>query len=660
MTQEAICNAGALQEAVALHQAGDLGGAAAIYVRLLEANHENADAWHLLGLIASDQARPVDAVDFLCQAIRLAPDVALYRANLGLALGREERWSEAAECYAEADILEPGNPKTLGKLGRALARLGRFEPAVAALRQALDASGGDADTWNALGSALADSGEMEEAAHCFEEAIRRNASHDEARANLHSAGQHWARQGEEASLRQDWEKAVPALERAVRCAPGEAMWRFNLGLALTAVRRLDEAQAEYEAALRIQPEHAESWNNLGHVLLALGDSGRALDAYRRALQWKPEYVDARYNLGVALQGLDRAAEARREYQAVLERIPQHADSLNNLGGIALAGAGPEEAIPYYRAAIGASPGHPDARWNLGLAHLSLGNFREGWKGYEARLERPEFRAREFPCPRWNGEALSGSRIHVWAEQGLGDTIQFARYLPMVEARGGTIVFECQERLRPLVKTAGILLSEDSAASPCAYHAPLLSLPGIFETELDSIPAPGPRYEIPGELRESWAARIGRSSGPRVGLVWSANAANLAGRNRSLPAEALAPLAGVANVKLFSLQRGLAPHDCTHFPWLTPLEAEDTSILDTAAAMMELDLIVTVDTMTAHLAATLGRPTWILLPFAADWRWMRGRSDSPWYPAARLFRQPEPGNWAAVVAAVRQALEEFAP
>jgi Flp pilus assembly protein TadD len=640
-----------LEEAIACHRAGDLGKAAELYLRLLEADDRNADAWHLMGLVASEQGQAADAVDFIRHAIRLAPASPVYHSNLGLALGRQERWDEAVDCYRTADVLDPNNPNILGKLGRALARLGKTDEAIGLLRRARDLAAHDADLWNALGSALAGGHHAEQAMPCFERALELDPAHDEARANLRSLGEEAAHEGEQAALRQDWAAAAAAFRRSVRCAPGAARRHFNLGLALTALRELDGARVAYEASLALDPRHAESWNNFGHVALAQNDTEQALAAYRKALELKPDYADARYNLGVALQGLGRTAEARQAYEAVLDLRPGHADAQNNLGGIALAEEGPLEAAPWYRAAIRSCPEHIDARWNLGLAELAAGNLKAGWEGYEARLERAGFQRSEYPYPRWTGEPLHGKRVHVWAEQGLGDTIQFARYLPLIEERGGRAVFDCQERLRPLMECARAdfeLWDPAASASNCAYHVPLLSLPRIFGTEASTIPEPGPRYDLPSGIRARWRRYFEGAQCLRVGLVWGANAANYNGQNRSIPLSALLPLSEIGGLSYFSLQRGPQAREADGHAWLRPAETEDGTVVDTAAAMMEIDLIITVDTMAAHLAATLGRPTWILLPYAADWRWMTERTDSPWYSTARLFRQPRAGNWSGVL------------
>jgi Flp pilus assembly protein TadD len=651
-----------LEEAVSWHRAGELGKAAGLYLQLLEADERNADAWHLLGLVASEQGQSADAVDFIRNAIQLAPGTSVYHSNLGLALGRQHRWEEAVNCYLTADRLNPDDAAILGKLGRALVRTGRLGEAIVTLRRAHEIARHDADLCNALGSALAMDGQHEEASRYFERSLQLDPGHDEALENLRSVGKYWAHEGETAALRQDWVRAAAAFQRSIERAPDAADRHFNLGLALTALRRLPEARASYERALALDPTHAESWNNFGHVALAQNRTGEALAAYRKALELKPDYVDASYNLGVALQGLGRSGEARSAYEGVLALRPAHADAQNNLGGIALAEEGPLAAIPYYRAAIRSSPGHVDARWNLGLAELSLGNFRPGWEGYEARLERPEFARREFGCPRWNGEELRGEHVLVWAEQGLGDTIQFARYLPLIEARGGRVVFDCQERLRPLLacaKGACRLLAPAETTADWAYHVPLLSLPRIFGTAIETIPEPGPAFDLPEETRRRWRRYFEKTRGLRAGLVWGANAVNYGGQHRSIALNLLRPLSGIEGSRYFGLQRGPQAAESVCQPWLENIEAEGNTIIDTAAAMMELDLVITVDTMTAHLAATLGRPAFILLPKAADWRWMRGRQDSPWYPSAKLFRQPAAGEWPEVVDAVKGEIEKLA-
>ncbi|MGH9675170.1 MAG: tetratricopeptide repeat protein [Bryobacteraceae bacterium] len=489
-----------------------------------------------------------------------------------------------------------------------------------------------------LGRDLRETGRIEEALPLLEEAARLNPAADGARANLalclHERGNRHFEENRP-------DRAAADYERAIALQPEFAEAFYNLGVLRMSENRVAEARDCYLAAIARNAAYAEAHNNLGNVQLALGELEPALAAYHRALEIRPDYLEARYNLGIALQNADRFEEARAVYGDVLARDPWHADAHNNLGGIALAENRVRDAIAHYQRALDVHAGHADASWNLGLAHLTLGEFEPGWRYYETR----KLPARECTAPRWGGENLAGKTLLVWAEQGLGDTIQFMRYLPLVPGR---VIFECQPRLAPLVP-------QSAAPAGYDYHTPLLSLPFLFGTTLDTIPPVAP-LPVPGDRVTRWLGALAGRSGLRVGLCWAANVANFKGRKRSIPPAALARLAAIPGLALYSLQRDATAENMAALPGLMRLETESSDILDTAAIVASLDLVISVDTMIAHLAGTLARPVWTLLPFAADWRWMLDRSDTPWYPTMRLFRQRRLGDWESVVEEVGRELD----
>ncbi|TMH23913.1 MAG: tetratricopeptide repeat protein [Betaproteobacteria bacterium] len=390
--------------------------------------------------------------------------------------------------------------------------------------------------------------------------------------------------------------ALPLLERAVAARPGEAEFHNNLGLALAAADRETDALAAYRAALSLKPDHAVAWNNLGLALQARNDVRAAIDAYRHALALQPDFAHA--------------------------------------------------------------------RWNLSLALLLDGQFAEGWREYDARLVLPELgRDRHrFPGPRWDGTAPAGKMLLLYPEQGLGDALQFARYATLLAEAGARCVIRCSDALAPLLATIpGVAeVSRDGEAlPPYQAHLPLLSLPRVLGTTAETIPATVPYIAVSEVKRTAARATLAHAgAAPRIGLCWAGSAAHGNDRNRSLPLAALAPLFAVPGIAWFSLQQGKAAAQIAASPAadrLVPFPA-DAALVDTAALIAELDLIITVDTSIAHLAGALARPTWVLLPFAPDWRWQLGRDDSPWYPTLRLFRQPRPRDWQSVVARVQARLE----
>jgi hypothetical protein len=377
-------------------------------------------------------------------------------------------------------------------------------------------------------------------------------------------------------------------------------------------------------------EHAQ----LGHILLALGAEREALECFRRAVR----------------------------------RDPNDAWSLISLGSSLMYAGEHAEAILWIERALALEPENPDAHLTLAYLLLTGGELERGWREMEARWRSPGMApllgvSERTLVPAWEGAELAGKAIVLHAEQGLGDTLQFVRYVPLVAARGGRVILGCQPELKRLLSgMPGV--DEIRAAGERLYspeppwHAALMSLPRIFGTTLETIP-PSSYLRADEALAASWAARLASERRFRVGLVWAGGPFNPRNRGRSLELRALAPLGRLGGVAFYSFQTGAAARQAAHAPAgleLTELPAALTDFAETAAALQHMDLLITVDTAVAHLAGALGRPVWILLPYAPDWRWLLAREDSPWYPSARLFRQPRPGDWRSVIARVADALE----
>ncbi|MHB8746494.1 MAG: tetratricopeptide repeat protein, partial [Gammaproteobacteria bacterium] len=371
------------------------------------------------------------------------------------------------------------------------------------------------------------------------------------------------------------------------------------------------------------------------------------------------------NLGLALHGQDRYEEAIVQYQRAIAFKPDYAQAYYNLGNSCVSQGKPCEALLHFEHATALKGDFALAHWNLSLALLLSGDLIPGWKKYEWRWDINKQDKRNFPCPLWDGEDISGRTILLHAEQGLGDAFQFIRYAPLVAERGARVVVECQSVLVQLLATVrGITRVVDNAErlSGLDMHAPLLSLPNIFHTTLSSIPAQIPYLTADHELVESWRDKIGTVERKlKVGLVWAGNPSHQNDHNRSCSLQAYAPLARVPGVAFFSLQKGPAAVQLNDAPQglnLIDYTDELVSYSDTAALLANLDLIISVDTSVVHLAGAMGKVVWALLPFAPDWRWLLDREDSPWYPTMRLFRQPQSGDWASVMESVRAAMLEF--
>lgn len=454
-----------------------------------------------------------------------------------------------------------------------------------------------------------------------------------------------------------FDEAVGLYRRLLSFAPGSAEIRNNLGIALQQAGRLDLAHEAYREALRLNPQLADAWNSLGTVLVSRGELAGALPLFERAIALRDDFLPPYINVGSLLQQLERPEDALPYYRRALALQPDSLEAHINLGTAFQDMMRPEQAVTVYRELLEQDPLLPAAHWNLALSLLSMGEFASGWREYEWRFRWnvPTL----FPGPVWDGCALDGESILVWCEQGLGDTLQFIRYLPLVAALGGCVLVLCQSAsLKPLVagvKGVAAVYAPGEELPPFKHHVPLLSLPRIFGTTLGHLPAACP-YVRPDPGRVAlWQARLNQESRFKVGLIWKGGALP---RNRACPFDAFAPLAKLSGVAFFSLQLGEAPT-----PGVLPLVDLSPGIgdfADSAAIMAHLDLVITVDTAGAHLAGGMGVPVWTMLPKGCDWRWLHERADSPWYPSMRIFRQQgEAGDWSEVMERICASLLEVA-
>ena len=459
-----------------------------------------------------------------------------------------------------------------------------------------------------------------------------------------------------ASLRCNrFDEAIGAYREALLHRPLYPEAQVNIGAALQGLGRLDEARAAYEAALAIQPEFPHALNNLATILRRQHRTEEAIAACRRALALRPAYPAALNNLGMALQDSGEYDAAIAAFREALTLLPGKMTYLNNLAVVVKDAGRIDESIAILRLALTLHPDSPETRWNLGIALLMSGGLEHGWPQYERRWDVPGLQEarRHASVPAWDGRELHGKRILLWAEQGLGDTVQFVRYAGLVAQRGGRVVLQVQPELKQLLQglpAVEALVTTDDPSPDVDVQCPLLSLGLIMGTTLATIPAAVPYLSADPRRVERWRVRLAAETGHlNVGLVWAGRSTHINDGNRSMPLAALAPLSQVPQARFFSLQKGKAAEQAPPAGLsLTDWTHELIDLADTAAFVSSLDLILTVDTSIAHLAGALGKRTLLLLPFAPDWRWMLGRCDSPWYPTMRLFRQPRFGDWGSVV------------
>lgn len=455
-------------------------------------------------------------------------------------------------------------------------------------------------------------------------------------------------------------EAEACYQQVLHADPANADGLHYLGLVAHQVGKNEIAIELFDKALASRPGYAEAWSNRGLALHDLGRYEDAIASYDHALSARPAFAEASFNRGNALQQLGRVSEALASYDAALAIQPGYWEVLGNRGNALQKLNRYEEACASYERSLAIEPSFADAHWNLGLCRLTCGDFANGWPEIEWRWQTREFSAhrRDFSQPLWLGcQSIAGRTILLHAEQGLGDTLQFCRYAPLVAALGAVVLLEVQGALLPLLGGLGgvsRLLAQGETLPAFDFHCPLLSLPLAFGTTVASIPAPIPYVRADAALAAQWRARLGEKRAPRIGITWSATRATAYGIARSIPlAEFLKIIPPGA--QCVSLQKDLDEEERALIESRAVILHFGTGFADTAALVESMDLVVSVDTSIAHLAGAMGKPVWILMPRAGDWRWMRDREDSPWYPTARLYRQPVAGDWASVVKRVGEDL-----
>jgi Flp pilus assembly protein TadD len=435
----------------------------------------------------------------------------------------------------------------------------------------------------------------------------------------------------------------------------QAIEHFNRGRALEQRNRLEEAILSYRQAIALKPGLVAGHLNLGVVLYKTGQNEAAAAALKQATTLDPKSALAHSNLGMILEVLNRLDEAESATRRAHELAPDNVTFACNYAIVLGRLQRYAEALPILQRAIQLDPSDAFAHALAGLALLNLGELRQGWKEFEWRDRR--WNTRRLAPLTWDGSPLDGKTIILRAEQGLGDTIQFVRYAPMVhDQRGGRVWIECQPQLKDLLKTVhGVeaVYSTQEAVPPADFEIWMMSLADRFQTTVQTIPAAVPYVRHDPARTQKFRAAIGAETGLKVGLVWRGNPNHPDDRLRSMPFATLAPLMLVPAVRLFSLQKDAAPNS----PALPDLARLCDDFADLATAMSLMDLVITVDTAPAHLAGALGKPVWTLLANPPEWRWMEQRADSPWYPTMRLFRQSTPGDWSGVVRDVAAALAD---
>lgn len=644
---------GGLARSFELWQSGSAEEAARLLDDLLRQAPDDPDVFELAGLVALARGAVAQALTYTEHAARIGT-AARYHANHGVALGHAGQHAAAAEAYREALRRQPAYPEAHNNLGLALALLGQPLPAEQSFRAALALRSDYAEAWTNLGDALQMQGRLHEAVTAYREGIARN----------------------------------PRSRRS------------GLGHTLRRLGQREAALASYRADTAHYPDDADAFNNLAAALIdahgdGLGDdrSGvrwterarrrmdrleEALGCCRKALALRPDLQQALCNTGNILRWLDRAAEAEPVLRRAIALRPSDAGAYNNLGLVLQERDRPDEALAVLDLAQALAPEDAEIQYSRATGLLRQGRLQEGWAAYDCRFrigQAGNALSLFETHPPWAGEPAAGRTLLVLAEQGLGDTLQFVRYAPLIAARGLKVVIAAQAPLLPLLKTMDGVIEGDiriinqiGTYPRYDLHCPMLSLPRAFGTTLETIPASVPYLKVPEDAAAAWVASPlsewveGRDRPLRVGLAWGGNPRHVNDLRRSIPLASLAPFFALPGIRWFNLQLGerreelqtLDP-DLLSAGTLTDLSSRLTDFAQTAAAVSSLDLVICADTAVAHLAGALGKPVWVMLPHTPDWRWLAAGRRSPWYPSMRLFRQTAQCRWHEVALAVADEL-----
>lgn len=634
--------------ALAHHQAGRWAEAERIYREILAADGSHADSLHMLGVLAYQVGRHDIAAELIGTAIARRSDIPFYHSNLGNVWKALGRLAEAEACYRKALDLKPDYADAHNNLGTVRHAQGRLDEAAKHYRQALRVAPDNAEAHDNLGTTLRKRGDLPAAAEHGRRAIAIRPGNAEAHVNL----------GTTLFKLGDLDAAAAHYRQALALNPNSATAHAAMANLVGTCGDFITAEAHYRMALAIAPDNGDIHNNLGATLESQGRFDEAIAHLERALVLQPQDALAHYNLGNAHQDQGDLAAATACYERALAIDPDYPDAHVNLGN-ALRDLGRNgEALEHYRRAIAARPDHADAHWNEALVLLLMGDFAAGWPKYEYRWLARGTVPHGMTAPAWDGGDLHGRTLLVHCEQGFGDSLQFVRHVPLLRERGGQVALACPKGLaRLFAEVEGVerLVTAGDDIPPHDCHVPLASLPGLFGTTVDTIPAAVPYLRPPRAEVDAWAERLAAHGGFRVGVVWRGRVTSRQQRERALGTALLGRC--LTDVTVVGLLPDAAADELAEFPGAVVDAGKDLAdFASTAAVMANLDLVVSVDTAAAHLAGAVGVPVWTLLPFAADWRWLLERDDSPWYPTMRLFRQPSPGDWESVVERVRAELE----
>lgn len=666
-----------IKKAIELQANGKIIEAQNLFKKNLQSNPNDFDSLHLLGVMYFQRGAIDTAIEFITKAIVQNKEVrsAPAHTNLGILLSKKNLLEDAKHHYKVAISIDPGFAAAQYNLGKVYKDLGENDAALTSYNQAIVINPKYTEALNNKGNVLRDLLRHEEALYCYSQVIKINPNYFEAINNRGSVLHDLKR----------YDEALECYENAIKLAPNTAVTYFNKGNALLALKKYEEAISVFITVLEKDPNYAQAYVALGiayrkikkpdkslinfNNALAIDprseraciERGALLAEYKHyelaikdydlALDINPQSIAAIYSKGLALKEVNSYDEALDCFNLVIKKDINHFGAWLDKGNVNIDQNKIDEAINCFDKAIRISPDFAVAYWNKALALLLLGNHRDGWKLFEWRWKWDEFPSprRRLEKPLWLGkEDIKGKTILIYWEQGLGDVIQMSRYIPIVAKLGAKIILEVQSHLVNLLRTVeGIaqIIPSGSNLPEYDYQCPIMSLPLAFATNIDTIPTSEKYLVAENHKFTSWSKKLGKKKGIRVGLVWSGSTVHAGDKKRTIKISTLLPYLP-SDIDYVCLQKEIRAEDlsflkCSNIKSFTD---EINDFTDTAALCELMDVVISVDTSVAHLSAALGKKTWILIPYAPDWRWMLDRNDSPWYPSVKLYRQINAGDW----------------
>jgi tetratricopeptide (TPR) repeat protein len=646
-----------LTKAFNLYQQGRFHDSESLFKSLVANNPNNYDAFHYYGLLKVALGDLPKAKELIEISLRNKDKLLPYTENYANVLFQAGRYDLTQSVCADT-ISSAGGTETLHHLlALALYKLGRLDQAIQAFDDLLGKFPQHSLAHNEKSVVLAEQGRFEDALFHVQKAVQLSPLSSSAYLNKGNILGNLGRHGD----------AIVAYEKALSIQPNLVFAWLGRGNVLADLRRHDEALISYDKALSIQADLTDAWLARGNALWTLKRYDEALAAYDRTLSIKSDTAEAWLGRGRVFTDLKRYEEALIAYERALSIGPDLAAGWLGRGIVLFNLNRDSEALDCYERSIALKPAYAEAYWNKALLKLSLGEYEEGWRLYEWRLKVEDFSwaVDNLDQPIWlNDSDIAGKTLLIHDEQGFGDTIQFSRYLDLLRDKGSRVIFQVQEPLVSLLKAQSWncdVIARGQKLPPFDLNCPLLSLPYAFHTTIATIPAEVPYIRPPKQKEREWSERLGPRTKPRIGLAWSGNPHFARGNDilRPIPLSILSSIMS-NGFEWYRLQRDLRATDQQAFVSLNFLkDFSQLAIVDTTALIAQLDLVISIDTFYAHLAGAMGMPVWVLLSFHADFRWLRARNDSPWYPTARLYRQTKAGDWMAVLERISEDLKAIA-